>query len=281
MTTLYHYTSGQGIFGIINSSSLHCSNVNFLNDPSEQTYFNTIINKVIENSKDCKQIFEALYNQSYQDSILGFNDQYIVSFSKNSDSLSMWNYYSKGNGYNLGFDLDLIFKRNIERNLIIQKLEMIYEFDEQYSLLKRYMKTTKKKYLKYRNLLAQLNDEINEDNYYNIENQKDQIVQTFNEDIFEFSLIFKHPAYKDEEEVRLLIIEGGPDTLKKNYKVSENGVFIEYIELKLDIELDLKSITTHPLNGNIHIEGTNRFLKSKFYNTEIRALPSKIPFRVV
>ena len=36
--TLYHYTSGQGLSGIFDSKELHCSNVNFLNDPSEQSY---------------------------------------------------------------------------------------------------------------------------------------------------------------------------------------------------------------------------------------------------
>ena len=109
---LYHYTTGQGIFGILNSSKLHCSNINFLNDPSEETYFKEVLSEVLAASNECRAIHDKLYNQSYEEVILNPTAKFIVSFSKNPDSLSMWNYYASGNGYSIGIDIDSVITAN-------------------------------------------------------------------------------------------------------------------------------------------------------------------------
>lgn len=129
--TLYHYTSGQGLYGILNSSQLHCSDVNFMNDPSERTYFLDLLEIVFEKANECKDIYLELYNKSYQDAVTDPFDRYVASFSKNPDSLSMWNYYAKGNGYNLGLDIDKIIEVNEGKELYIQKIELNYKRDKQ------------------------------------------------------------------------------------------------------------------------------------------------------
>src|SRR5689334_19474832 len=125
--TLYHYTSGQGLFGIINSGKLHCTNVNFLNDPSEQSYFQQILAIVFAEYEDTRDVYSTLFNESFQKAVLDPFEKFIASFSKNPDSLSMWNYYAKGNGYNIGLDIDKIIEQNGDSNLAIQKIELIYD----------------------------------------------------------------------------------------------------------------------------------------------------------
>jgi hypothetical protein len=96
---VFHYTTGQGLFRILNSQQLHCSNLRFMNDPSEEFYFDHLIKELLEQEEDLKFIYKNLYNPSYHKAVLNPTEKYIASFSKNGDSLPMWNYYSKGNGY--------------------------------------------------------------------------------------------------------------------------------------------------------------------------------------
>lgn len=124
--TVYHYTSSNGVLGIINSSKLFCTNINFLNDPTELKYYKEVLKEVFKVTPECNKIYSLLYNQSYEQNVLNPFQNYIVSFSANNDSLSMWNYYANGNGYNIGFDIDSIIRRNRSEHLSIQKIVMCY-----------------------------------------------------------------------------------------------------------------------------------------------------------
>lgn len=79
MTTVYHYTSPQGIYSILANKSLWFTDCQYLNDKSE--------NKLLEDGKR----------------------KYILCASSNADTVAMWNYYVKNNayqGYNLGINVE-------------------------------------------------------------------------------------------------------------------------------------------------------------------------------
>jgi len=278
---LYHYTTGKGVFGIINSAKLHCSNVKFLNDPSEETYSKSLLKMVLKDCKECESIFSNLYNESYQEAICDPYEKYIASFSRNQDSLSMWNYYSKGNGYNIGVDISSIIKRNANRNLSIQKIDMVYDMSNQLDMLKKSILTHLDGSSKYLELDELLKSSANESLNYEYDIQQFAIVSSFNEDIFEMMLKLKHHAFESEQETRLIVSQTHEQEKDLEYKVSVNGVFIEFISLDLNLSEDIKSITTHPLNAELHTLGTLKFLSSKVKNNKIDVLPSNIPFRVV
>jgi hypothetical protein len=40
---LHHYTSGQGLLGILSSGEFHCTNVLYMNDASEMDYGRTLV----------------------------------------------------------------------------------------------------------------------------------------------------------------------------------------------------------------------------------------------
>ena len=149
---LYHYTSSNGIFGIINSCELHCSNVNFLNDPTEQKYFDNILKEVITEAPVCKNIYEILYNKSLELSLINPFENYIISFCKNKDLLPMWVQYAKGDGYNIGFNIDSIIERNRHKFSFIKKVELTYSKDDQLSNLKKYILSHKDNAEKYMRL---------------------------------------------------------------------------------------------------------------------------------
>src|SRR4030067_1963071 len=51
-TILYHYTSLNGLLGIVKSRSLWASNIFYFNDASEITYARDILKRVITESKE-------------------------------------------------------------------------------------------------------------------------------------------------------------------------------------------------------------------------------------
>jgi hypothetical protein len=278
--TLYHYTSGQGIFGILNSGELHCSNVDFLNDPSEKSYFTDLLKVVLTDSNESNTIYQTLYNESYIQSIEDPFETFIASFSKNNDSLSMWNYYAKGNGYNLGLDIDKVIETNENSKLYIQKIELSYDKAKQIEETIIFILSQKANYKRYLEISELLKTNLSEDMYYDLGYEQHNITGEFNHYIHNFKLGYKHQAYESEEEVRLIISEHPTEKQKTKFKISENGVFVEYLPLKLNLETNLKSVTVHPLNGQLHLQGAKKFVNSILSNKpEINI--SSIPFRIV
>ncbi len=269
---LYHYTSGNGLMGILNSSELHCSHILFLNDPTEHKYFDNVLEELFINSEDCKEIYSNLYNESYYGITYEFHEYYVLSFSKNKDSLSMWNYYSNSNGYNLGFDIESIINRNNTTNKSFFKIELVYDKTKQYNLLKKYIKSFKKELIRLRRL------NIDSDEYNHAE---ELLIRKFNDGLIMYRFTFKHSGYSREEEVRILIAKPVNNGEESSYRISPNGVIVEYIKLKIDIKEDLKTITIHPLGSDLHLAGINGFLYSIQTNDTLKVNISKVPFRNV
>ena len=269
---LYHYTNGNGFMGIMESSELHCSHISLLNDPSEHIYFDEVLNKVLLDSKGCKTIYDSLYNDSYFGGQYYNREYYVLSFSRNGDSLSMWNYYSNGNGYNLGLNIENIIKNNTGKVGHVSRIELVYDEIEQYKLLKKYIESFKNELARIKKLGLNIPDNSYED---------DQLTMEFIDGLISMRLRFKHSGYDREEEIRFLVTK--PEWIGRTnfYRISKNGVVVEYIKLSFDIKKDLESITIHPLGNSLHLEGLKRYLNSKGMNGKLKLENSKLPFRSV
>jgi len=280
----YHYTSSIGIFGIINTSQLHCTSASFLNDPTEQKYFNSILKEVILKSSDCKSIYKTLYNESVESHILNPFENYVVSFCKKSDSLSMWSHYANGNGYNLGFNIDSIIERNSPGFFSIRKVDLIYSKDTQINLIENYILSHKdysEKYL-YLEDVKNLALESDDKNSYDEANyEQDNYLIEFSTGLLELKLKFKHEAFKGEEEVRIVLSQDESKGLESSHKITSNGVIIEYVTLSVNLSEDLVSVNVHPINSDLHSVGMNRFLNTKVGYKKINVSKSEIPFRLI
>lgn len=269
---LYHYTNGNGFIGIMDSSELHCSHISFLNDPSEHIYFDEVLNKILLDSKNCKEIYDSLYNDSYFGSQYYNREYYVLSFSRNGDSLSMWNYYSNGNGYNLGLNIENIIKNNTGKVGYISPIKLVYDESEQCKLLKGYIESFKKELIKIKKLDLNIPD-----NSY----EEEHLIMKFIDGLIGMRFRFKHSGYDREEEIRFLVSKPEWNKGTNFYRISKNGVVVEYIKLSFDIKKDLESITIHPLGGSLHLEGLKRYLNSKGINGKLKLENSKLPFRSV
>lgn len=103
---IYHYASLPSFCAIIQSQSLFCTNLNYLNDTKE---FKFGVEQVLK-------VIDKLQLESYSDSILHEvkekiedfykTERYVTCFSKEGDMLSQWRAYgNQGKGISIGFDL--------------------------------------------------------------------------------------------------------------------------------------------------------------------------------
>jgi hypothetical protein len=108
--TLYHYTSANGLMGIIESKKIWTTKIQYLNDKSELELALDLIrdeiNQQLKGSAGKKVRTDEELNEMLG-ALEGINtlNVAVASFTENGDQLSQWRGYSEiGKGYSLGFN---------------------------------------------------------------------------------------------------------------------------------------------------------------------------------
>lgn len=128
----YHYTSAQGLLGILSNRSLWLSDCRFLNDADELHHSDRRALSVVEASKlssrtrsRLRRIVEQFVNWS----------TLTASFSENGDLLSQWRAYCPlEGGYSIGFSKD--FWRKLDSPCCTAFKPCIYDPREQHAILR-------------------------------------------------------------------------------------------------------------------------------------------------
>lgn len=146
---VYHYTSSDTLFKIVEKKQLRFTNRLYLNDCSEGLYVLDLCIKRIDDiwSPNCtfskndfleclKMLREKLNLQQFQ--------FYQVSLSTDGDNLTMWNYYSKGDGINIQFSKSRLLEslQSHLHNTVVGSIALlhglvIYDEDEQIGILRK------------------------------------------------------------------------------------------------------------------------------------------------
>lgn len=279
--TIYHYTSPEGVLGILTDHKLWLSEITYMNDESEIIYtFDLLKNTLTQNSdrisqafkraiekriKNRTQLSQTLFDYINRESI------FVACFSTQKDELSLWNYYTKTGsmaGYNIGFDVNKLVKK------VQSKLKVMHHFTYGRTICDKwkqeeYLKEAIRKY-----------NEL----YQNIKGKdKENVINSFWGLIHIYSLFFKKEAFKNENEYRFVITEY-TDVLQKNSKVFQinhriqNGLIIPYIELDFDND-SVSEITISPIIKQNHYKaGIESLLHQKGYN-QTKVGISEIPLR--
>ena len=236
---IFHYTSPEGLKGVLESGKIWFSNSRFLNDSSENNYIYTLFPKYPDTYQEelLDENFFKLINKisnSYivndycviDDDCWWSEDVYIASFSKDKDNLELWNYYTKNQnsiGYNIGFatmpfDFDTDLFRFIHG-------EVIYDTRRQKEFVKNILLEFNGLYKFYRNALTK-----------NREEKRMFVINLIS--IMELhNIFFKPKAYSGEQEYRCAIYD------INNYKVMQpktrivNGLLLPYFEIEFEKEL--------------------------------------------
>lgn len=93
---LYHYTSVDGLKGILDNESLWTTQIQYMNDSKEFTHAVDIAFQIIKRKKcEAKESFVKYY-EAMEDTLASSNGArtFIFSMTENPDQLSQWRGYS-------------------------------------------------------------------------------------------------------------------------------------------------------------------------------------------
>lgn len=105
---LYHYTTPEGLIGIITNRCLWATGIFYLNDSEEFMRGVQIARNIIDNLENKSQGDEKERIERFQDdlALIGPSHNisaFVSSFSEASDQLSQWRAYCYGGGFAIGF----------------------------------------------------------------------------------------------------------------------------------------------------------------------------------
>ena len=288
--TLFHYTTIEGLQGIIESRSIWATDTRYLNDFSENNYSKRILQQALINF--CQETPAFNKNTTPNKSpgyhflkILEENIQtlfpsdkfsfYVCSFSEQKDLLSQWRGYGQnGTGFSIGFNVNKLSQCLKKSNFDIRPC--IYEEKIQKQLMRALIKET----------ASQFMDEIGYSN--NIEETWDNegkfILADFMMKFIKLAPTLKHPKFEGEEEWRVIASLQTQKILELIKIRSGTNLLIPYIEISLPTENDklvIEQIVIGPTINHLLSEGSVKLLLDKEQVTCNSLDYSTIPYRLL
>lgn len=286
---LYHYTSVDAFLGMLKDFStenknlkMWATNVLFLNDPSEYEYGKYICQFMLQEIEDelkveeSKQIVNLMQNNffamwelasSHIPTDLNDSIPYVISFSKEADSLPMWNSYGKnGNGIAIGFNKSKLvkFKKSFGQDSPndFTLRNCLYDLS-----LKEFAAIKEKIKIQY----EKMQEMTEKSNSHEIFAQQVEIIRLLKCQVAPF---IKHIGYKYEREVRCKVYKA-----KQILCRAAKGMAVPYVEVEIPIDCIERIIIGPTLDAERMYFAVSTLLHSKNIDTDIKIEVSTIPYR--
>ena len=273
---LYHYTSPEGLLGILKNRKIWFTESSCLNDESEGKYIYEILKENLEDNNFNRDFVNLVYSwvldnhldEERESNYQGEKDLYLIcSFSTDNDALPLWNYYTKtpsSRGYNIAFSpmkLDFAIRDKWGDSLLGWYFyQVIYNRKTQNHIVSD---------------LLNLSNQIWENNKRNFV-MCENIVQWLR---FTFERIrygFKHPAFESEKEIRIilrmqeqvfdsLLIGGEFEDGREMDIRAMKGIYMPYVQVGFDTKA-IRSIMVSPtVKDKAAIDSVSLLLKKYGY----------------
>lgn len=217
---LFHYTSVDGLKGIIDSKSLWATKIQYLNDSKEFTHAIEIAQQII-NSKKITSPDYIKYLEILERDLASTNrgaNTFIFSFTEQPDQLSQWRGYCNYDGYSIGFNKDHIAE--IGKKQKYKLIKCIYDDTKKLEIIEKL-----------------INDAMS---FYSVHKANKEIEEIARESLFfhnflELGATIKHSSFVEENEWRLI---GGIFKSKDIQWRTKQGILLPYhiFELQKDKE---------------------------------------------
>jgi len=273
---LYHYTSLDGLRGILDNTSFWASRIEYLNDKLEMKHGATILERCLNeyNGRHLtvtqqkllfmiqKLIADFLNNDRHHVPTgmvpLTPYEYYTVSFSSGGDSLPQWRAYGD---VALGFEPRQLSNSatNLE-NQLFGVLPVVYHEPDQESIC--------------RNILSFLMNSLKDTDPRN-----ELILIPSIQGFVTMLLLLKHKAFATENEWRFIAMrKHGVESVAVNFR-STSKILLPYIEVELPNGLPLIDVKVGPCDEmDYRTQSIRNFLYYKNYNPAI-VTQSALPFR--
>jgi hypothetical protein len=194
---LYHYTNAEGLAGILSSNLLWASHYAFLNDKGEFDYCKRLIAELVT---ECSEGDASLdrFRGMLDDlgSHINQTDAFIVSLCGDGDSLHAWRAYGDGGrGYSIGLvarEIGLRVPPN-RQEPGFSMLPVIYDREQQQAILRPKVEQVLKRLRDRRTAKPETFPEY-------------QSIEELFADCLTEIVSFKHPAFHEEKEYRIVFI---------------------------------------------------------------------------
>ena len=196
---VWHYTDGPGFLGIIQSSTLHATQVASLNDSSETKYatdlFKTSIQQLLEEKKDdekARGFLHEVLEFVKEDPITpthGISKFFVTCFSGEEDDPIQWDRYGKKNGYAIGF-----YARGLWREPTSMLYRVIYDRARQQKAAKELAEAT----------LAFFVEGLHGERLQNPEEWAKDFYLAWDEWVYKLAPLAKDAKWRAENEFRLV-----------------------------------------------------------------------------
>lgn len=202
---VWHYTNGEGLLGILQSSSLYATQVSALNDSKETDYASDLFKKAVKDLIGEKVEAGDYSAVKFLDAVLemvkdepenptrGTSKFFVTCFSAETDDLNQWVKYGKaetGFGrYALGF-----YKRGLNRGLNSVLFRVVYDREKQEKAAKELA-------------LATLNfyrEGLTPERMKDPEQWAKDFYLAWDEWIYRLAPVAKDPKWKSENEYRIV-----------------------------------------------------------------------------
>jgi len=191
---LYHYTSVDGLIGLLKSRQIWASNVTFLNDAKESVNATEVLTLAFSNRLNRPDLSEQEKNflGKAKGELGRFSREfYITSLTEERDLLSQWRAYCPPTGgYALGLPAEQLLPIAAEHNFMLAPC--IYEYDAQYQISLELIENLLTSYRQFQGNPAVDGSDVA------------KIINTFALTVARFGLLLKHTAFSEEKEWRLI-----------------------------------------------------------------------------
>jgi hypothetical protein len=196
---LYHYTSLDGLVGIVTARAIWATDARYLNDASELTYAAELIESVIvgafgEVGPPLDETLPSTPRPGFANPFAYLVRPFVACFCKESDLLSQWRGYGEGTTrYSLGLEVGTSWTTGMGEGAPIL-LQVIYDEDRQRALVREVVDAW----------LAVLKRSLDSSEVEVPENGPLPGMQELQQALALHHLCFKHPAFEQEHEWRLV-----------------------------------------------------------------------------
>ncbi len=277
--TIYHYTSLNGLLGIIKEKSIWASDIRYLNDSKEFSYTIELVSKLLNKKidEDYSDLAEALILLDPSK----IAPIYVASFSAIPDQLSQWRgYCPKVGGIMIGFDVDEIERSAKEQDFKLT--ECIYCKEAHKAKLNDIIDKA----------LIQTNPTQSDDNNQNCDDLVKEVTKKTGQarlkllfDLLKRAPTFKDPSFHEEREWRL-VLDTNPSNTQEVMHREGKSMIVPCVEFKLpkdkknkDQPLMIKEVMIGPTpHKELSRLSVHQLLKkNKISPCEVTL--SKIPYR--
>ena len=263
---LYHYCSMESFLSIINSGVIRLSDSRCTNDAYENVWIMKPVRDVLDNAKQSNEKL-VLELEKYITGIGRKPVPYIACFSEMGDLLSQWRAYGDdGKGVAIGFEvkisegLPVTYEGMQGVNDSLKIRNVVYDYDVQ------------------RKLVDEIIHNALQDVFTNVPSWVNSLKL--------LSYVYKHPAFREEKEWRIIhtpliydnyMMDGGISALKFSTKRDTLASFFELPVTAIGNFVAIKEIVLGPKNRTLP-DILHDFLEMRYYPGVI-IRRSEVPYR--